>query len=81
MILLTSNELHAACYFCCFRSYGQFLNVHPGSYFWWLRWQHCVGLTGVCVLVVSQGMMYWMKCPLISLLRILRHCPEVVVYP
>jgi len=35
----THIPLHAASYCSCLQSWGQFLNVHPGSYVWWLHWQ------------------------------------------
>jgi len=50
----THLPLHAACYFSCFQSCGLFLNVHPGSYVWWLHWQRRGDLTCVCALVVCR---------------------------
>jgi len=53
----THISLHAASYFSCSQSCGQFLNVHPGLYVWWLHWQRHGELTCVCALVVYQ------ECP------------------
>lgn len=33
----------------------------PRSYFWWLLWPHCGGLTGVCIVAVSQGVAHLVK--------------------
>jgi len=54
----THIQLHAATNSCCFQSYGRLLNLHPGSSFWWLHWQHCGGLTGFCVLAVCWYVTY-----------------------
>jgi len=75
----THIQLHAASYSCCFRSYGKFFNVYPWMYFWWVHWQCCGGLTGVCILVVSWWVRYWMKRPLVSSIRIRCYLAEVFV--
>ena len=56
----THIQLHAGSYACCFQSYGRLLNVHPGSYVWWLHWQCCGELTCVCTLAVCEGFPYSM---------------------
>jgi len=73
--------LHAASYSWCFWSYGQFLNVHPGSYSRWLHWQRRSGLTGDCILVVCQWLTDWMKRPLIGSIRTRCYQAVVFVYP
>ena len=37
--------------------------MRPGLYFWWLQLQRCGGLTGVCVVAVSQPGARLMKQP------------------
>jgi len=48
----TPVELHRDSYFRCFQSYGPIVNLHAGSYVWWLHWKYCGGQTGVCILGV-----------------------------
>ena len=65
--------MRAASYACCFLCVlllmlaasgyiWPFRTVRAGSYFWLLHLQHCGGLSGVCIVVVSQRVAYWMKC-------------------
>ena len=73
-------KLHTATYSCCFHPYGRLLNVHPGSYFWWLHWERRGGRTGVYIPVLCQSVRYLMKCPWISLIQIRSHLAAVDVY-
>jgi len=75
----THMQLHAASYSCCLQSYGQFLNVHPGSHFWWLHWQHCGGLTGVCDIALCLNVTHFTKRMPIGLIWIRSDLAEVVV--
>jgi len=56
----TYISLHAAYDSWCFQSYRLLLNVHPGSCYLWLHSQRSGGVTGVCILVLCEGVMYLM---------------------
>ena len=57
----THIRWHAASYPCCFSVDRRLLTVHPVSYIWWLHLQPRGGPSGVCVVVGSQQVTYWMK--------------------
>jgi len=56
----THIQLHAASCFRRFQSCGWVSNLHPGSYVWWLYWQHRREITCVCALVTCQEFPYLM---------------------
>jgi hypothetical protein len=74
-------QLHAASYPCGFESYGQFINIHPGSYLWLLPRPRHAEHTCVCAVVVSQGFLYVMKCPPIGWNPVTSYPVEKVVQP
>jgi len=49
---------HAASQSPRFRIHRQFLNVRSGSSFRWLHWQRGVELPGVCIVELSQRVVY-----------------------
>jgi hypothetical protein len=55
--------------------------VIPGRYFPSLQLQPCSGLTGVCVAVVSQPGVLWMKRLPFGSIRIKSHWAKVFVEP
>jgi len=57
------------------------LNVHPGSYFWCLYWQHHDELRGVYACVGCQWVKNWMKRPFIGLIQISGYLDEEFVQP
>jgi len=70
--------LHALSYSCVFRFHGQFGTVRPGSCFWWLHLQCRGELSGVCVVVGSQQVVYWNQRP--SFCSILLHVQLAEVF-
>ena len=85
-LLSTSIRLYSHPIACCFISLllpveGQFWTVHPGSYFCLPDLQRCSELSGVCVVVGSQRVAYWMKCLSLCLLLFHSHLAEVFVEP
>ena len=53
--------------------------MYPGSYFWWLHWQHRSRITGICVIAVCQRVTHQMKRLSIGLIEIRSHLAEVFV--
>ena len=74
---LTHIPSHAAFYSCWFQFDVLFLNVHPGSYFWWLQLQHRGDLTGVCVAAVSTRVALCLKCLSFGSIRLQSHLVAV----
>jgi len=72
---------HAASWCCCFRCYGQFLTVRPGSCFRWLHLQCHGELSGVCIVSGSQQVAYWKKRPSFCLIQFHPHLAEAFVEP
>jgi len=70
---------HTASYSCSFRVYRELVNVHPVWYCRWLHWQHCGRQTSVCVIAVSQWVIYWMKHTAVGLIFIISHVGELFV--
>jgi len=74
----THIRSRAASCSCCFRLYGRFLTVRPGSCFRWLHLQSRGELSGVCIVVGSQRVAYWKKRP--SFCSILFHAEPAEVF-
>jgi len=64
---------------CCFRIYRLFSKLRLWSYVRWQHLQHCGRLSGICIEVGSQWVVYWMKSPLFCLIPIRSHLAEVSV--
>ena len=55
--------------------------MRPASYFVWLHLQHRGELSGVCVVVGSQQVAYWMQCPSFCSILVHSHLADVFVEP
>jgi len=78
-ILTFKCIVHLSLTTCCFK--GWFSKVHPEPYMQWLYWQHCGGITGVCIITVCLQVSHWMKQPSIGLVRIHFSHALVFLYP
>jgi len=77
----THIRSHDASYSCYFPMYLQFVNVHPGSYFWWLPLERHSGPTGVCVAAVSHWVAHCVKRLSFGSILLQSHLVEVFLEP
>jgi len=71
--------LHAAFNSCRLMFYVWCLHVHSGSCWLWLHWQHCSGLSHVCIVTVSQEEADRMMHLSFDWIWICSHFAEVIV--